>query len=62
MENELIAKANELAEAGMAMGNGYDPDEPITDLPSALTVIIQDSIDIMGGELYDFLTDRLGEQ
>jgi hypothetical protein len=62
MEALLLAEANRIAIEGMAMGNGHDPDEPITDLASALTIIIDEHTDLDCSDLYDLLSQKLGDK
>jgi hypothetical protein len=58
---QIIDHANEVAKKGMAMGNGYDPDEPITDLNSALAVLIEETLphdsELTGEQIFDFLEE-----
>ena len=58
--NKIVARANELWEAGACMGSGYDEDNLMTTIQEALVYfVLEDEVlgeDIDGGELYDLLT------
>jgi len=58
-KNKIIARANELWEAGAPMGSGWDADNPMTELCEAVAfLVLEDEVlgeEISGEELYDEL-------
>jgi hypothetical protein len=60
-EATIIKKANDICKSDFMQYPDYDADEPITDLPSALTIILtHDSDDeTPSDEVYDFLVFAL---
>ena len=64
-EEKLISLGNKTAKENFMDFPDYDPDNPITDLASALTVIISDSqdntSDLESSEVYNFLKEKLGD-
>lgn len=63
MEEQILKLANETAKSNFMLFTDYDADEPITDLPTALTVIIEDTAEQYGTvgeefnglEIYEYL-------
>jgi len=62
MEELIIKRANELAEAGACMGSGWDADNPITEFNEAIAyLVLEDEVlgqEISGEDLYDKLNNN----